>query len=46
MSTAIQPGAIVSADEEDTGPTDAEIQAPKPGEPLTGLDDDDDDNDD
>lgn len=43
LSTAIQPGAIVSADEEDTGPTDAEIQEPKPGEPLTGLDDDDDD---
>jgi len=36
LSTAIQPGAIVSADadEEDTGPTDAEIQAPKPGKPL------------
>jgi hypothetical protein len=34
LSTAIQPGAIVSANEEDTGPTDAEIQAPKPGEPL------------
>ena len=46
LSTAIQPGAIVSADEEDTGPTDAEIQEPKPGEPLTGLDDDDNDNDD
>jgi hypothetical protein len=43
LSTAIQPGAIVGGDEpEDTGPTDAEIQAPKPGEPLTGLDDDDD----
>jgi len=46
LSTAIQPGAIVSADEEDIGPTDAEIQEPKPGEPLTGLDDDDNDNDD